>query len=127
MFDDHSFCAGGTFKFTFSFELTSKIFVAHYRQVQSPDSHDSGIHVEYTRPAKPVKKLSQRFTPTPVRDESPKRKLPPGWERHEGILHFSRPIAVTRFINDKIQTSINSLTWFCSYHLLKHFFENQIL
>lgn len=52
--------------------------------MQSPDSHDSGIHVEYTRPSKPVNKLAKRFTPTPVRDESPKRKLPPGWERHEG-------------------------------------------
>lgn len=59
-----------------------------YRQVQSPDSHDSGIQVEYVRPSKPVKRTGKRWEPPPPpqprEEEAPRRKLPPGWERHEG-------------------------------------------
>lgn len=57
------------------------------RQVQSPDSHDSGIHVEYVRPEKAIKRTHKKWEPPPPpppREEEPKRKLPPGWEQHEG-------------------------------------------
>lgn len=53
--------------------------------VQSPDSHDSGIQVEYTRPSKPVRKIAHKWEEqAKVREESPRRRMPPGWERHEG-------------------------------------------
>lgn len=45
--------------------------------VLSPDSHDSGIHIEsqYSRPIKVDESQSLLMNPP----------LPPGWEKHEGI------------------------------------------
>lgn len=48
-----------------------------FRAVLSPDSHDSGIQVEYSRGEAPRE-------PSP-----PHRPLPTGWERHEGPLSLS--------------------------------------
>ncbi|KRX36059.1 Amyloid beta A4 precursor protein-binding family B member 2 [Trichinella murrelli] len=66
--------------------------VAH---VKSPDSHDSGIQMEYAQPSKPVRRLPdyliQPFENEQENDndESPRRPLPPGWERHEDPRGFS--------------------------------------
>ncbi|KRY31855.1 Amyloid beta A4 precursor protein-binding family B member 2 [Trichinella spiralis] len=62
--------------------------VAH---VKSPDSHDSGIQMEYAQPSKPVRRLPD-YLIQPFEndnDESPRRPLPPGWERHEDPRGFS--------------------------------------
>ncbi|KRY15455.1 Amyloid beta A4 precursor protein-binding family B member 2 [Trichinella patagoniensis] len=66
--------------------------VAH---VKSPDSHDSGIQMEYAQPSKPVRRLPdyliQPFENEQENDndESPRRPLPPGWEQHEDPRGFS--------------------------------------
>ncbi|KAL1283402.1 Protein Fe65 [Trichinella pseudospiralis] len=63
--------------------------------VKSPDSHDSGIQMEYAQPSKPIRRLPdyliQPFENEQENDddESPRRPLPPGWERHEDPRGFS--------------------------------------
>ncbi|KRY74680.1 Amyloid beta A4 precursor protein-binding family B member 2 [Trichinella pseudospiralis] len=63
--------------------------------VKSPDSHDSGIQMEYAQPSKPIRRLPD-YLIQPYEneqenddDESPRRPLPPGWERHEDPRGFS--------------------------------------
>ncbi|KHJ43073.1 phosphotyrosine interaction domain protein [Trichuris suis] len=67
--------------------------------VKSPDSHDSGIQLEYAQPIKPVEKSSDEFAELPKdldqeesnedRSLNVRRPLPPGWERHEDPRGFS--------------------------------------
>uniref|UniRef100_A0A5S6QJR0 PID domain-containing protein n=1 Tax=Trichuris muris TaxID=70415 RepID=A0A5S6QJR0_TRIMR len=70
-----------------------------FAQVKSPDSHDSGIQLEYAQPTKPVGKPSDEFADFPKdldqeennedASSNVKRPLPPGWERHEDPRGFS--------------------------------------